>query len=400
MAALKLRQARAVWARAQGLGPRASESPAATCKRTGWIRSLGGVTVYLALAARAKGTDVRKVHAALKRGSIAIRPAVRGCIYVVPKADVALSLRTAALLSEKRNARDAEKAGIRDGELDDVAAAVLEALRSGPASTPELRKALPSGAIRSLGDRGKKVGVTSTLPPALRQLEFAGAIERRLVDDRLDHERYIWAVPSAAIDLSAWEEPAAVHLALAKRFFLWAGPASLDAFAGWSGFGKTVCKKAVEAAKLAPVDVDGEAMFCAPENLADDAPVTRAALLPALDNLYALRGATAPLVDPMHHDIEVAAFGRGGAASLSVATQLMERTVAVQGELVGSWGYDPTTATSEFHPFGKASKKLTAEVSKEMAAADATFEALGHARTICLDKDSALQKRLDRMRSR
>lgn len=400
MTTLKLRQARAVWARAQGLGPRATETPAAVCSRTGWIRSLGGVTAYLALAARSEGNDTRKIHAALGRGSIAVRPAVRGCIYVVPKADIPLSLRTAELLSEKRNARDAEKAGIRDGELDDVAAAVLETLGSGPASTPELRKALPAGVIRSLGERGKKVGVTSTLPPALRQLEFAGRIERRSMENRLDHERYIWALPKTPISLAAWDDPTTVHAALAERFFRWAGPATVDAFAAWSGFGKTVCKKAVAAADLVEVDVDGEAMFADPAALQADDDVTRPALLPALDNLYALRGATAPLVDPMHHDLEVASFGRGGVASLAEATQLLERTVVVQGELVGSWGYDPEAGASEFHPFGKVTKKVASAVAREMAAADALFGTLGHARTIVLDKDATLQKRLDRMRTR
>jgi len=50
--------------------------------------------------------------------------------------------------------------------------------------------------VRSLGEKGKKLGLSSTLPPALRTLEFEGRIERTLEGGRLDSERYLWRLPA------------------------------------------------------------------------------------------------------------------------------------------------------------------------------------------------------------
>ena len=50
---------------------------------------------------------------------------------------------------------------------------MLKAPRKGPLSTDALRKSLPGGTVRSLGEKGKKVGISSTLPPAVRHLKLA-----------------------------------------------------------------------------------------------------------------------------------------------------------------------------------------------------------------------------------
>src|SRR5580704_4933081 len=68
----------------QGLdGSLAGRSPAEVLERTGWVRSVGGASPYLALFARA-GTLREAADAALAAVAIHELPSARGCTYVVP----------------------------------------------------------------------------------------------------------------------------------------------------------------------------------------------------------------------------------------------------------------------------------------------------------------------------
>ena len=49
-------------------------------------------------------------------------------------------------------------------------AQLVAALADGPIATTRMRKGLPECVVRSLGPAGKRVGLSSTLPPALRAL--------------------------------------------------------------------------------------------------------------------------------------------------------------------------------------------------------------------------------------
>ncbi|MCA9537554.1 MAG: winged helix DNA-binding domain-containing protein [Myxococcales bacterium] len=163
------------WARRQALAPRTSSTPAGKVHATGWLRTLGGIDAYLALRARLPEFSMAEVHAAIAAGELRVSPAARGCIYLVPQADLALALRMADLLSRRRNARELEKVGVPESEIEAIGDAVLAALDA-PLTTAEVRKALPDGLVRSLGAVGKKVGLSSPLPSALRALDFAGHI--------------------------------------------------------------------------------------------------------------------------------------------------------------------------------------------------------------------------------
>src|SRR5262249_6712322 len=152
-----------------------------------FARTLGGVDVYFALRARLAGLHRAEVDGAVEERRTQVLPAARGCMYLVPKSAAALCLRVADHLSRKRNEKEAEKAGLRPGEVDEVAEAVHQVLAArGALSTAGIRSALPAGVLRSLGDAGKKVGLSSALGPALRVLEFAGRVERALEGGRLD----------------------------------------------------------------------------------------------------------------------------------------------------------------------------------------------------------------------
>lgn len=94
---------RAWWAHRQGLdGVLAGAPVAEVLERTGWQRSLGGLSLYLPIFARAGGTRavVDNAVAALEVHEL---PSARGCMYLVPGAHCALALR----LGQGRSAAEA-----------------------------------------------------------------------------------------------------------------------------------------------------------------------------------------------------------------------------------------------------------------------------------------------------
>ena len=166
---LSLDRARKVFLVAQGLPARGSRPPARILEDTGFVRTLGGVDVYLAVRARRPGLTRAELDTAAEQHAVQVVPAVRGCMYLVPRRDVPLALRVADLLSRPRAEREHEKAGIRPGEVEEVANAAVQVLEErGPLTTDALRRALPDGLVRSLGEAGKKVGISSPLPPRRR----------------------------------------------------------------------------------------------------------------------------------------------------------------------------------------------------------------------------------------
>jgi hypothetical protein len=392
-----LTQARSAWAHGQGLHARGDLSLAKTAAATGWLRTIGGAEAYLALVARSSKATVKSVHAAVKKGALCVVPSVRGCMYLVPKADVPLSLAVAAAQSDKRMARDLEKAGSSLDEVDGLAKDILKRLKV-PTETRALSAALPEGLVRSLGPAGKKVGLTTTLPSALRRLEFAGRIARVPVDDRLDHERYAWTATGTVAKPLELE---AAHDALAKRFFQWAGPATRKEFASWTGLNQTEAKAAIERGAFDCVQVEelGEAFV-----LAGSKPAAvgkpAVALIPALDNLFAMRLSSAMLLESEHRGFTVATFGRGREAPIGECGQPLDRTLQRGGRVFGTWGYDPATGECEAHPFKGSPKAAAQAAARGLTEVQSVFKALGHGRATSIDTEAQLIERLERMRKR
>lgn len=405
---LSTAEARAIATVAQGLRNRAKGTPAELVRRHGFLRTLGGIDVYLALHERSAGGVAREeVDAAVAEGEVQIVPTVRGCIYLVAREDVPWSLRLADLLSARRNERDQEKAGVEEGELERVGEAVLATLREkGPLSTVKLRNALPDGVIRSLGDAGKKVGLSSTLPPALRRLELAGEIERTLETGQVDTEKYLWRVtaanPFAGVD--GIDDPAVVHRHFAERFFRWAGVATLDAFAAWSGLGKRDSKKAMADLGLEEVTVEGfeEA---GPWWLHPDAATAPAegagavALLPFIDNLPHLQGGPGLFVDPAYHDTPVPVWGRGKGTTLGDARHMSYRSVVAGDKVVGFWEYDPDAEEVVVACVDQPPTNLRPEID-ERAETLGRFirDELGHGQSFSIDTDKDLRRRAGQIR--
>lgn len=397
------RHARQVMLAAQGLPAAPGADLLPTLERTGFVRTLGGVDVYLAARARVPGMTRADLDAAVAANRVQVVPAARGCIYLVPRRHVAAALRFADLRTRARAKREHEKAGIRPGELDDVGAAVVETLGAqGPLTTSALRAALPDGTARSLGAPGKKVGISSTLPPALRQLEFAGRLERTLEAGRLDTERYLWRVPTVnPFDESPVpEDVAELNARIGEVFFRAAGLATVKQFAAWAGIPQRDAKAALERLDVLPLALENDKdLYFALEELRDaledDAPAPAGvALLPFEDNLVALHGGPAVLTDPAHHGIEVPVWGRGKGTTVGDAKHSALRSVVAGGELAGFWEFDPDAEEVAVACFAAVDGALGERLA-DAAADTGRFLArdLGHGKSFSLDTDDDLRKR-------
>jgi len=405
---LTLEEARKVFVSAQGFPAHPGRPVTAVLEETGFVRTLGGVDVYLAVRARVPGMRRADLDAVVAAGEAQIIPAVRGCMYLVPRRDVPLSLRVAEMLTRSRDEREHAKVGIRPGELDEIGAAVLQTLgERGPLTTDALRKALPEGTVRSLGEVGKKVGVSSPLPAAVRRLEFSGRVARAVESGRLDSERYLWRIlersPFDGVKLS--DDPIDLYAGLARIFFHSAGLGTQKDFAAWAGIPQRDAKAAMERADLVPVAVDHlpdihyllhERRALLDSSWGTTQPV---ALLSFEDNLLALHGGPALLVDKAHHAIPVPELATSKIVPLGEAKHMTLRSVMAEGKIAGFWEYDPdarAVVTAGFAGFSKATHARLDSAAEDVA--HFLSEDLGHGRSFSLDTDDDLRARSGQVR--
>ena len=102
-------QVRALRILHQGFAAGPKTPPAKLLAQTGYVRTLGGVDAYLALRARLPLLQRATVDAAVSAGEVSVSPAVRGCMYLVPRADAPLCLRLASQLNAVRDQREDRK---------------------------------------------------------------------------------------------------------------------------------------------------------------------------------------------------------------------------------------------------------------------------------------------------
>ena len=390
-----IKEARERWFAAQSLGRRLHAPVEEAVAATGWIRSLGGATAYMALSARVRGFNVNQLHTAIAEERLLIMPSARGCMYVVPRTHSAWALELARHLTQRRVERDMEKAGMEAGEWDTVADAISQELSKGPRSTNELRKALKANVFRSLGAAGKKVGLSSNLPPSLRMMEFAGRVQRVPVDNRLDHEKYNWKLPSATLHTPPNKTD--FRAAVARLFFAWAGPATLDEFAAWSGLNKGDSRAGIEGARLAPCEVEGIGpCFDSPLPVETDEEPSLA-WLGAMDGYVSMRSSGAVVSDPAHHNIPVANFGYNSTRSLASVNQPIERLLVWQGQIVGVWAWHPQREEPVFHLFAEVPAFAMERWDEDARRVCSVFAALGHAKAFSMDKEEKIAARAERI---
>ena len=375
-----LAKLRAWYAHRQGLdGSLEGKSPSDVLQRAGWARSVGGVSPYLALFARA-GITREETDAAAKKLQIYELPSARGCTYVLPASDFALGL--AAGQEFCGEIKVALKLGVTEKEIDKLCDAVLSALEKGPLDPDGLREAAGK-AVRNLGPEGKKKGLTTTLPVALDKLQASGDIRRVPINGRFDQQRYQYALwrpnPLRGFKLS----PEEVHIELARKYFAWIAPASAADFQRFSGLGVRATKAALDPLRLEPTET-------APGHQRLFLPGDRAqfdAFKPSKEPRYSLLGS----IDSL---FELLAGGRQ-AFSDHPLTDLPGHAIVDRGRLIGIWEYDLSAESIAWVSFIKKNRALQDAVTRTE---DFVRDQLGDARSFSLDSSQSRAPRVAALR--
>jgi hypothetical protein len=344
-------------------------------QRAGWARSVGGVSPYLTLFARA-GINREQADAAAAKLQIYELPSARGCTYVLPASDFALGL--AAGQGFDSDMKAAIKLGVTAKEIAKLCDRVVAALEKGPLDPEALREATGK-AVRNLGEEGKKKGVTTTLPLALGELQASGDIQRVPVNGRFDQQRYQYALwrpnPLRGFKLS----PAEVQTELARKYFAWFGPASAAEFQRFSGLGVKAAKAALEPLKLEGIKVapgeitPGDQLFFLPGDRS-----RFDAFQPPKEPHYSLLGS----IDSM--------FER--------RTQFEDfesHAIVDRGRLIGLWEYDQPTESIAWVSFVKKDKALQEAVTRTE---EFVRDQLGDARSFSLDSPKSRAPRIAALR--
>ena len=367
---------RAWYAHRQGLDGALEGKPAAeVLQRAGWARSVGGVSPYLALFARA-GVTREQADEVAQKLQIYELPSARGCTYVLPASDFALGL--AAGQGFDGEIKTAAKLGVTEKEIDKLCDAVVAALEKGPLNPDELREATGK-AVRNLGPEGKKKGLTTTLPVALGKLQESGDIRRVPVNGRFDQQRYQYALwrpnPLRGFKLSAEE----VQTELAQKYFGWFGPASAAEFQRFSGLGVKAAKVAMEPLKLEGIQVapgeitPGDELFFLPGDRS-----RFDAFKPPKEPRYSLLGS----IDSMFEH-------------RNLFDDFESHAIVDRGRLVGFWEYDPPRESIAWVSYGKKDKALQETVARTE---NFVRDQLGDARAFSLDSPKSRAPRIAALR--
>jgi hypothetical protein len=379
---------RAYWANRQGLGAgMKGESAGAVLARTGWARSVGGCNPYLALRDRA-GLSRAQVDQAVARLEIHELPSARGCTYVVPKEDYAVALRASQGHGDDATMAMATKyLGVTVKEVDKLRDRVLTLLTRGPLDPAAIKEQL-GDAVRSLGAEGKKRGTTSTLPLALGYLQTRGLIRRIPVDGRLDQQRYRYAAwsPSPLGKKTIGDDELAMELG--RRFFRWAGPATVTEFSKWAGLGMKVARAAAAELKLVPLEGEEDERLLFPDDrealLAIKEPKEPAiSFVSLIDNLVHFHRDLAPRFDAK--DAERAVAKDGKKVLVGALADLPYHPIVDRGRIVGLWDWDGVAGKLAWRTFSK-NADVDRRVAKEGDALAAYVKSdLGDVRSFSLD---------------
>ncbi|WP_441250933.1 DNA glycosylase AlkZ-like family protein [Kitasatospora sp. McL0602] len=363
-------------------------SPAEVLAATGWARSVGGAAPYLGLYARA-GLSREAVDAAVAALEVHELPSARGCTYVLPAADFALGLAAGAAAPEGELAAAAKHLGVTRDEVEKLCLVISQLLTPDEPLQPSAIRTAVGDTARSLGEAGKKRGLTSTLPLALGLLQARGTIRRVAVNGRLDQQRYGYA---------SWDQPAKGSAAeLAERYFSWAAPASLRHFRWFSGFTAATAKAAV-----APLDLTAlpGTDLLLPTELTDEfaefTPPTRPhyTFLAGIDGLHLLHRELSRLIDPA--DAVRPTPGSRAGRSFGSEADPQTHVIADRGRIVGLWEYDTVEQEIVHQLFVPADAAL-----REALARTETFvrEQLGDARGFSLDSPKSRAPKIAAFRS-
>lgn len=395
MSSLPIAKLRSWWWHRQGLdGSLRDATPAAVLERCGWARSVGGAGPYLALFARG-GVTRAAADAAVAALAIHELPAARGCTYVVPARDYAIALLAGQAAGDP-DLRQAEKLGVKADEVDALCAAVLKAVAKAPLEPEAIRSAVGPLA-RSLGEAGKKKGLSTTLPLALGRLQAQGSIRRVPVDGRLDQQRYAYVAWPKGPLAKGKHDVATALVEMARMFFASVGPATQGEFAWFAGLGKKATQEVVAPLELVAAAPGSDRLLLPADADAWQAhqPAKKAqyGLVSALDPIAANRRELVSLLEPDAAAV-VATLGETGAGNGSLV-DLPCHAILDRGRLVGLWEFDPERGEVVWVSFVGKDKALLAAVA---ATQEYVRDQLGDARSFSLDSPKSRAPRLAALR--
>ncbi|RKE20475.1 DNA glycosylase AlkZ-like family protein [Streptomyces sp. TLI_171] len=381
---------RAWWAHRQWLdgGRHRGASAAEVLAATGWARSVGGSAPYLGLFARA-GLRRAEVDAAVAALEVHELPAARGCTYVLPAEDFALGLAAGAGAPESEIGSAVRHLDVTRDEIEQLCLTVSEVLSATEPLGPRQVRERAGAAVRSLGEAGRKRGVSTTLPLALGLLQARGLIRRVPVNGRLDQQRYGYV---------RWDQPVHGEAAeLARRYFGWAAPASIRHFRWFSGFTAATAKAALAPLHLEPLP--GTDLLMPPELMQEfqefTVPTEPAyALVAGIDGLHLLHRDLARLVDVRDagRPVPASRTGRSFGSEADPQTHL----VVDRGRIVGLWEYDPEQRELVHQLFVPMDSALRAAIG---SAEEFVREDLGDARGFSLDSPKSRAPKLAALRA-
>ena len=370
------------------------KSPAQILERCGWSRSVGGVGPYLTLFSRG-GISRELADGAAAALEIHELPTARGCTYVVPASDFALGLTVGRNFSG--DMKTALKLGVTEREIDKLCDAVVQALEQGALDPDGIREATGT-ASRSLGEEGKKKGLTTTLPLALGRLQTEGRIRRVPINGRFDQQRYAYVnwTPNPLESQPGSLE--AAFTALARRFFRWVGPATLGEFQWFAGLGVKAAKQAVDSLGLVPAEPASDRLLL-PDDVAAfreaEAPTTpQYSLVSSLDPIAANRREMQSLIDEEDRErpvmVDATSKPVGGLADLP------SHAILDRGQIVGLWEFDPGAGSIVWATFRRRKDKALAAAVEETEAF--VRDQIGDARSFSLDSPKSRVARLESLR--
>jgi Winged helix DNA-binding domain len=252
-------------------------------------------TPYLSLWARSASFSTGDLDSALYRQRSAVKQlAMRRTLWLVNAADTGLIQAAAsdrvAANESRRLAGDVRKAGVAsDGErwLDLACAAVLRHLaENGPASSTELRGALPELAGTYDPAPGKRWGGEVPIAPrVLTVLSARGHIVRGPNDGTWTTSRPRWAIAADWLDeLHRPTSASAAQAELTRRWLRTFGPATVEDVKWWFGTTLTAARKALADIGAVQVDLAGRLGYALPDDLETEPDMEPwCALLPGLD---------------------------------------------------------------------------------------------------------------------
>ena len=370
-------------------------SPSEVLSRSGWCRSVGGVNPYLAIFSRS-GASQAEIERALAERKILELPSARGCTYVLPESDFQIGLAVGKG-SREPEMNVARKLGVTDEEIERLGQAILRALESGD-KDPATLKLSVGEAARSLGEEGKKKGLSTTLPLALGQLQAKGLILRQPINGRLDSQRYaytLWHGGPSEVPCLAVED---AQTAVAERFFRWIGPATIAEFATLLAISGKAAKGVLAKLPLVPVEPDSEYLIYESELdsfhafVCPEEPSIR--LVGSMDNLFHLSRNVLLNLDDC--DLVQCQAGEKGLIPLGQVQELSNNAIVDRGRIVGLWEFDPDRGEIVWHSFVSPFREMRDQIAKTEAF---IRDQLGDARTFSLDSPQSRRPKIEALRS-